>query len=189
MRLSKVAMLSALILACCAVSSSQTKSADPWPAWEFLVGHWTATGTGAPGQSTGTTSFDFDLNSRVLVRRNHVDYPATKERPAFTHDDFLITYKDPSGDRFLADYWDNEGHVIRYTAAALPDGSIQFISMPGPGPAFRMTYFKEAADTIRIRFEIAPPDKPGEFKVYVEGTAKRDARSSAPLTHEVEVEL
>lgn len=168
------------MFACSALLAAQTTNADPWTAWEFLVGRWTAVGGGTPGQGAGSTSFEFDLNRRVLVRKNHVEYPATKERAPFTHDDLLITYKDRSADRWLADYWDNEGHAIHYTATALADGSIQFVSLPAPGPAFRMTYFKEGADGIRIRFEIATPDKPGEFKVYVEGTARREKLVKAP---------
>jgi hypothetical protein len=61
--------------------------------------------------------------------------------------------------------------------------------MPASGPVFRITYIKINIDEIKIRFEIAPPDKPGNFKVYAEGTAHRDTRSSVPLTQEVEVEL
>lgn len=164
------------VLSCCALCVGQTnaKANDPWTAWHWLAGKWSSSGGGTPGQGAGWVSFEFDLDKHILVRKNHVDYPAAKERPAFAHDDLLVTYREQGSERFLADYWDNEGHLIRYTAGVMADGTIQFVSAQQPGqPAFRITYIKASTDEIRIRFEIAPPDKPGEFKVYAEGAAKR----------------
>jgi hypothetical protein len=177
----RLALIVLFLLTCCCIGSSEEpKTADPWAPFNFLTGKWTANGGGDPGQGTGALSFEFDLDKHVLVRKNHVSYPPTKDRPAFSHDDLLITYKESQG--FRADYWDSEGHAIHYAASVSADANtIQYVSAPAAGqPAFRMSYIKAGADEIKIRFEIAPPDKPGEFKVYVEGTAKKQP------THPVE---
>lgn len=57
---------------------------------QFLAG----SGTGEPGQGVGEFSFSFDLQDKVLVRKSFAEYPATKEKPAYRHDDMMIIYKD-----------------------------------------------------------------------------------------------
>lgn len=143
-----------------------------WEAWKFLLGEWTGEGGGQPGQGVGGMSFEFDLEGQVLVRRNHVDYPATPDRPAFVHDDLTIVHPDPSGG-LRAQYFDNEGHVIQYAVSAAED-AIVLISDPDPtAPRFRTSYLKEPGGAVTTRFEIAPPGKPEEFALYVEGLSRR----------------
>jgi hypothetical protein len=51
-----------------------------------------------------------------------------------------------------------------------------FTSPPGAaGPRFRLTYVETTAG-LSVRFEIAPPDHPDQFAVYVEGTAHRASK-------------
>ena len=59
----------------------------------------------------------------MLIRRSHTDYVATANRPAFAHDDQMIIYADEQ-QRFHADYYDNEGHVIRYAIEFSVDGNV-----------------------------------------------------------------
>jgi hypothetical protein len=40
-------------------------------------------------------------------------------------------------------------------------------------PAYRLTYTADAADELAIKFEIAPPDKPGQFATYITARATR----------------
>lgn len=57
-------------------SFAQTDQApDPWARWQFLLGKWTASGLGAPGEAVGGFSFAYDLGGKILVRRNRADYP------------------------------------------------------------------------------------------------------------------
>ncbi len=169
------------VLACAlgAVAQEQKAAAEPWAPLQFLVGKWSGVTGGEPGQGGGWTTFEFDLNKHLLVRKNHVSFEATKDRRAFSHDDLLITYKEPGTQGFRADYWDSEGHSIHYTATLSSDGkTMQYVSVPAAGqPAFRLTYIKVSGDEFKSRFEIAPPDKPNEFTTHVEGTAKRLALS------------
>ena len=157
-----------------AFPSPQQSHAGDWDSWHFLLGEWTAEGEGRPGQSTGTFSFNFELQGKILVRRNRADYPATKDRPAFSHEDLMVIYSQPGLSGFQAVYFDNEGHVIRYSASFSEDGnSLTFLSDPEPSaPRFRLTYTKGKHGALAVKFEIAPSDKPESFSTYVEGVAR-----------------
>jgi hypothetical protein len=144
-----------------------------WKDLQFLLGEWTAAGGGEPGQGTGTVSFDFELGGTIFVRRNHLEFAATLDNPAFTHDDQLITYKEETGE-MRAIYFDNEGHTIHYKVTLSPDGDIAYISDAIPeAPRFRMSYLKGDAGEYTTRFAIAPPNNPEGFVTHVEGQAKR----------------
>ncbi len=153
----------------------QVPAADPWEALQFLVGNWEGEGSGEPGHGRGSFSFRFDLEKHVLVRRNRADYPATKDRAAYSHEDLMVIYPEGVPSEFRAIYFDNEGHVIHYTTAISPDRKmVQFLSPPAPGaPRFRLTYIKLDEKSLRIQFEIAPPGKPEAFSTYLEAKARR----------------
>ena len=40
-------------------------------------------------------------------------------------------------------------------------------------PRFRLSYELIDANTVNVKFEMANPDKPEEFRVYIEGKSKR----------------
>ena len=153
----------------------QAEDAPNWDSWRFLLGEWTAEGGGQPGQGAGTSSFAFDLQGKILVRKSHVNYPATKDRPGFSHEDLMVIYREAGAPSTRAIYFDNEGHVIHYSAEFSDGGNaLQFLSYPVPSaPRFRLTYTKAKGGTLRVRFEIAPPGKPDSFSTYVEGVAQR----------------
>lgn len=145
-----------------------------WDSWQFLLGEWTGKGAGEPGQGAGGFSFSLDLQGQVLVRRNHAEYPATKERPAFSHDDLMVIYQEPQKPT-QAIYFDNERHVIHYTVEFSKDEKVvTFVSDLVPGtPRYRLSYTRTANNTVVIRFEIAPPGNPESFSPYIEATAYR----------------
>jgi hypothetical protein len=136
-----------------------------WESLRFLQGDWIGEGGGQPGQSSAASfSFHPELDGKILVRKSRSEYPATKDRPAVVHQDLMVIHGGG------ADYYDNEGHTIRYAVKA--DGkSAVFSSKEDAGPSFRLTYVSTGADTISIKFEIAPPGK--AFQTYVEGKARR----------------
>jgi hypothetical protein len=148
---------------------------DTWSAIRSLVGKWEGVGGGSPGSGGGQFSFALDLNDRIIVRRSHSEYPASEGRPSIVHDDLLVAYQEDSAKGIRAIYFDNEGHVIHYAVESSADGNtITFLSSPDPkSPRFRLSYIKSGEDEVSIRFEIAPAGKPEEFKMYLEGKAKR----------------
>ena len=158
---------------CEPLAAQQESRPVNWDGFQFLVGTWVGDGSGNPGQGTGGFTFSFDLQNTILVRKNYADYPATKDRPAFSHNDLMILYQD--GDRFRAVYFDNEQHVINYSVSFSKDPSaIVFLSDIASGtPRFRLTNVKQGTDSMKISFEIAPPGQPESFKRYIDATARR----------------
>ena len=110
-----------------------------------------------------------------MVRRNRADYPATKDRPAFSHTDLMVIYPEQEGRAMRAIYFDNEGHVINYSVNLAQDRTtVTFLSDPSPSsPRFRFIYNKAKNDTMTFRFDIAPPGNPEAFKKYLEGALHR----------------
>ena len=174
-----LAYVGILALGAAGVALAQTGGAaatPDWSAWQPLLGEWVGEGGGGPGEGAGGFTYAADLQGRVIVRRNFADYPAANGRPAFSHNDLMVIYQDPSGVT-RADYWDNEGHVIRYGASWSADGrTLTFVSDPAPGsPRFRLIQALAGAraDTMAIRFEIASPARPDSFATYIEARAHR----------------
>ena len=159
-----------LLLAAPLLAQAPSSKVDAFAPVRFLAGEWVGEGDGKPGSARGAASFRFELEGRALVRHSHADYPAANGRPAAHHEDLMTVFAE--GGQLKALYVDNEGHVIRYLAAAVPQG-VAFTSEPAPGPRFRLTYLQGAADTVTVRFEIAPPNAPEAFKTYLEGATRR----------------
>jgi len=165
-----------LLVATFPVVQAQQPQASAWKDFDFLLGEWSWSGGGQPGQATtGTCTFRPDLNGTVLRRAVHLEYPASEKRAAFSHDDLLYVYRDPADGALRAIFFDNENHVIRYAVTVVPTGdSIQFLSDAAPGGTrARMTYRRAGPDSVTETFELAPPGKPDEFTKYVEFTAKK----------------
>jgi hypothetical protein len=155
--------------------TQQSPTVPNWDAFRFLVGDWVGDGTGIPGKATGGFSFAYDLQGQVLVRKNYANYPPTKDRPAFSHDDLMVVYQEPGGKQIKASYFDSEGHVIQYAVKFSDDGgTLTFLSDPLPStPRFRFTYIKKEPDVLALQFDIAPPGKPEAFSTYVSAIARR----------------
>ena len=155
----------------------------------FLLGEWEGRGGGGPGQGSGWFSFSPDLQQKVVVRRNHSDYPAAEGRPAYSHDDLMVVYPQAAGRPLQAIYFDSEGHVIRYQVRlepAEPAGSpgrpaaVFLGDAAPPAPRFRLTYQVTGPDTLDLTFEIAPPDKPDAFARYITASARRRVATAKP---------
>ena len=161
---------SALLTFACAALLAQAP--DVFAPVRFLAGTWIGDGRGEPGKGDGEATFAFELNGKVLVRKNFVSFPAREGRPASRHEDLLTIY--PEGGALKALYLDNEGHAIHYRVTALDAGTgAVFLSEPGPGPAFRLTYRAQGPGTVFTSFAIAPKG-PGEpFTVHIEGETRR----------------
>jgi hypothetical protein len=157
------------------LQAQETADHSPWKKYAFLVGSWVGEGNGQPGQGKGSFSIEPDLNGRVLVRKNHSEYPATAQKPAFTHDDLMIIYADRPGEMSSAIYVDNEDHTIHYSVAFSEDGkTITFISATSAtSPTFRLSYTQLDENTLDLKFEIAPPGKADAFSTYVQGKVHR----------------
>ena len=153
-----------------------------WSDFQALLGDWAGEGRGGPGQGSGAFSFQPDLDGKVLIRKNHAEYPAMKDHPAAVHDDLMIMYRDQPDAQPHAIYFDNEGHVIRYDVATpAPGGPIVFLSAPQKGaPQYRLTYTPVEGGRLKIKFEIAPPGERRQFAMYIDAAPHRVSNSRAP---------
>jgi hypothetical protein len=138
---------------------------DPLSELSFLIGYWQA--ISKPGEPTGSFNFDYQLQSQIIVRTNYADYPATKDRQAFQHEDLMVIYRDES--RILrADYFDSEGHVIRYIGETTGANRVDFTTeLSSSGPRYRLSYRLDDSGEIYGSFEIAPPNQPDGFMPYL----------------------
>ncbi len=166
--------LAFLTFAClgCYAQPSASAGLKFGPQWQLLVGTWRS--EASAGVGAGTCAFRFELGNHVLVRTNQAEIPAAANRPGGTHQDLMVIYPGKSETEAHASYWDNEGHIIEYSAAWSADGTVlTFLSKPGAGPQFRLTYKKLDADTLNVSFDMAAPGQGGAFKPYVSGRIRR----------------
>lgn len=156
-----------LLLAACALAQKP----DPWKPFEFLMGTWVGDGGGGPGEGGGEFSLAFDLQKKVLVRKNYAEYPAQNGRPASRHDDLMVVYLDETTGRPRAIYFDSEGHTIRYAVESQGDALV-FESEPGEsGPNYRLTY-RPAGEKVNGKFEIRAPGEK-EYKTYLDFVVRK----------------
>ena len=145
-------------------------AADEWGPAQFLIGRWTGEGGGGPGQGSGSFSFTPDLQGKILIRKNFSEYPPANGKLAFRHDDLTILYRE-SG-QLKALYFDSEEHVIPYVVKPAEGGVVFVTEAPKTAPRYRLTYTSTGSDTLKIKFEVAPPCK--DFATYIEASAHRD---------------
>jgi len=135
----------------------------------FLLGQWQA--LSKPGEPSGRFSFVSQLQGKIILRSNQADYPASNERPAFRHEDLMVIYCD-EGQNLLADYYDSEGHVIRYSGEIVGEDKVNFTSKPAnASPSFRLRYSLEQNGILNGAFELALPDEPNVFRPYLNWSA------------------
>jgi hypothetical protein len=148
---------------------AQAQSTSRLEPLRFLLGEWQ--GIGDQAGASGGFTFSSSVQGRVIVRTNYSDTPATATSQASRHEDLMVIYVE--GDAVKADYFDNEGHVIRYVVEPRP-GAVVFLSDVRPGePRYRLTYTRADDGTIAGGFEIAPPGKPDAFAAYLSWRARK----------------
>ena len=143
---------------------------DPLAPLRFLLGEWKAIDR-PPGES-GSFTFKTSVQDRVIVRTNEAVYPATDKRPASRHDDLMVIHDDRGA--LKADYYDSEGHTIRYDVQVPGPGRVVFVSAPSPeGPRYRLSYTVDSDGVLKGTFEIAPPGTPEAYKPYLSWSARK----------------
>lgn len=150
----------------------EAQDKGPLTPFQFLVGTWSGAGSGKPGETiTGSTTFSLELGGKVMVRKNRAEYAqASSGAPKTIHEDLMVIYLQSGDDKVQAIYFDNEGHVINYTASfPVRQPSVVFESMAAENsPRFRLVYEQGSDGVLTAEFFIAPPGS--DFKSYVKGT-------------------
>jgi len=144
-----------------------------WEKWQYMLGEWKGEGSGQPGEGSGMFTLKPKLEGNILERKGRTEIAATATRPASLHEDVMIIYKNREGNPVKSIYFDNESHVINYDIT-YSENKITMTSEANPAmPRFRLIYEKLDDKLLNIRFEIAMPNAPEEFKMYLEGKSKK----------------
>ena len=107
----------------------------------------------------------------MIVRTNDSNAPAANGKPALQHDDLMVIYVEAGSVR--ADYFDNEGHVIRYVVDAHGDEVVFLSELKASEPRYRLSYNRRPDGILNGRFEIAPPGRPDAFAPYLSWSARK----------------
>src|SRR5215467_10878595 len=171
----RLMLILAVLIACVSALSPQQKEEPNWDAWQFLRGKWVGEGSSELGQGSGYFSFEPDLQNKVWIRRNHSEYPATKDRPTYVHEDLMVVYLNKPTDQVRAFYCDTEGHIIQYTVAFSNDGNtLTFVGdRQESAPRYRLTYVRGEPGHMSVTLEMAQPAKPDDFQKIVEGKVRK----------------
>jgi hypothetical protein len=165
-------LMLAVFLAAASACAAAPKELEPLA---FLIGEWEASGSGKPGEATGSAIFARRLQDRVITRTSYAEYPASPTTPASRHDDLMVIYVAADGG-IRADYYDSEGHVIRYAVAVTAPGAASFVSeMVSGAPRFRLNYQLGPDGLLKGEFAIAQPDKPEAFAPYLAWESRKAA--------------
>ena len=175
MRLSKKILCLFGILLLPLAASAQ----DAFAGIQFLVGNWEA--EGKPGEATGHTEFTSDIQGHAVVRHNHAEYPPAAGKPAYIHDDLLVTYREVKPVATKALYLDAAGYYARYTVTSSAPGQAVFTSDPIAGfPSYRVSYSLLPDGRLSTTIEVAPAGKAKAFGPYLQWTSKRVTSGAAP---------
>lgn len=135
-----------------------------------LVGRWTGTTAGQPGNGTVEREYERILGSRFIQVRNRSTYPPQeKNRKGEVHEDIGLFSFDSSRKLIVLRQFHTEGFVNQYVLdpASVPGRLVlitEAIENIPAGWRARETYILTGADQLEEIFELAPPAK--EFELY-----------------------
>jgi hypothetical protein len=164
-RIVSVLLLALSFSAALLAQASPAPAPDPFKDLTFLEQNWEANTNGFGGvKSIGNYTFRRELDGHILARRATTAI-ACKGPQDFDcgHGDMLYVFQDAPGQPLKAIYFDNEGHVIHYTVTTPAPQSVVFLSEPGPGPQFRLSY------EVKQGTEVKGPLLVGKFQMRMPG--------------------
>jgi hypothetical protein len=171
MKSPKILLFTILLVSGQLLFGQQTK--NQWEKWNYLIGEWVGEHTGKPGSGDGKFSFQTDLDGKILVRKSSTVFPASTSSAELIHDDLMIIYLNGGDNPQEAIYFDNEGHTIKYKVSFTDKAIVLASDIIPNAPRFRFTYTAIDDKTVNASFEMASPQAPEEFKMYLEGKANK----------------
>lgn len=151
---------------------------DPFQPIRVLLGKWTGTSAGQPGNGTVEREYTLALNGRFIHVANRSVYPPQEKNPkGETHEDVGYISFDRSRKQFVFRQFHVEGFVNQYVSEATDPGTKRWVfvsesieNIP-PGWRARETYVIHGPDEFEEFFELAAPGK--EFEPYSRSRLKR----------------
>lgn len=174
MKIPHVISFTILFALALAMNAQTSPLKNPFQALSFLEGTWEAKTNGTSGvDSSGRYTFALELQNHVMAR--HIISKASCKGPASydcDHSDLLYIYPDGPQQALQAIYFDNEGHVIKYSVSTPTPTTAVFLSDSSQsGPQFRLLYERKA-DTMFGKFQMRIPGQ-SEWKSYLEWRGDR----------------
>jgi hypothetical protein len=174
-----------LFLSLAAVGQDEPKTfkpsapSSPLDPVRFLIGHWTGTTQGEPGQGKGERHYDLVLGGKFLRGTNKTVYPPQEKNPkGEVHEDISYFSFDRTKTKLILRQFHIEGFVNEYVerSGGAADGKglvleTERIENIPDGWRARETYKVAGPDEFIEVFELAPPQK--DFAVYAESRWKR----------------
>ena len=139
---------------------------------DYMIGRWTGTSSGEPGEGTVERECKLLLNDRFLECRSTVTYPPQeKNAKGEVHVELSLYSFDRKSGKLRLRQFHGEGFVNTYEEGEpLIFTTVQIENIP-PGYRARETTRQRDPDSIEETFELAEPGK--EFAVYSVSTLRR----------------
>lgn len=132
-------------------------------AVDWLVGEWNGKSAAPSPAGEAHLSVTYDLDKRVVVLRETLNFTAAANVPASQEQWVGILTPEAGGRGFMLRVFSSTGFVTRYRAAA-DKGVIHLVPAGGDSPPsgwlFRRTLSRSGETTLTETVEAAPPDKP-----------------------------
>jgi hypothetical protein len=171
------------IVGLCLLTPVIASGQDAFSALQFLVGNWEGEATPVAPGVISHTEFSLDLQGKALIRHNHAEYPPANGKPAYIHDDLLVTYREVRPVATKAVYLDSDGYYARYTVTSSAPGQATFVSDVIPGfPRYRVSYSLLPDGRLSTTIEVSPAGKSNAYAPYLQWTSKRAAAASSTAT-------
>jgi hypothetical protein len=137
----------------------------------YLIGQWQGQGSGQPGVSSVTHTYEYILDSAfVRFETESIYKPQEKNPKGEVHRSLGVIGYDETSRKFIAYIFHNESFVEEDTIGFSADStefyilSSRLVNIP-EGWRSKLTFRKTSSDTHEQIFELAPPGK--EFKHFV----------------------
>lgn len=151
-------------------AKSYTIQIPPEPDYSsisWMLGVWAGKTTEKRNQGRVLLSVSYELGKRLLVLREELSLPATKDAPA-THDGVMGILHPSAGGGFEMTLYSSNGFISRYRVTAKhgevdlsPEGG----ALPPPGWLFRRTFRHTNPGECMETVDVAPPGS-GFFNYY-----------------------
>lgn len=165
MRRCAAAILACLSLA--AAAADDPPASDPWQRVRFMLGRWTGTVQGEPGNGTVTRSYEFTLAGGFIEERSVSTYPAqAKNRRGETHEQRGFISYDRKRRALVLRRFHQEGDVDVYVLNAREStGNVlvfdgESFENRDAGFRARETYEVYSSDEFIETVEVAEPGRP-----------------------------
>lgn len=149
---------------------------DNWAPVRFLIGQWTGTAVGEPGEGKVTRQYEFVLNDKFIRETNTSVYAAEeKGKKDEVHEHMSFISYDKARKLVVMRQFHVEGFVNQYAIASATTTNVVFDSERFENFSnewrARETYDIVSADEFIETFELAEPGK--SFEVYSKNHFRR----------------